>query len=526
MNYTKNAGYGMQQFLDIKELGSGKIRVVGDASTANRDMLVQLFDGADVDGEVRFYSTIDAAISACTPNAGDNVLVMPGHTETVATAGAIALDVAGVSVIGIGQGADRPTLTFSATAATLTMSAASTSLKNIITTVSVDSVVSPIVVSAADCTIDIEHRDASTTVEAVRAILTTAAADNLDIKLKYVGFTGGNACVNAIRLVGGSQTRINIDFFGVASTSVVEFLTTAVVDCNIEGYMYNSGTTNYSKDVVDTVTGSTWYAVIEDGAAGSVVRGGSADALAAGDLGDIASDVAAVLVDTGTTLPATLTTIDANQDAGVADAVTNALMRDVVGNKTDAAATGAVSATESIVAYAKQLVTEGIARDAVIGTPTAADLSSEFLSLPRCVAKTDGSVDAGDDILFNITGGPIHVLEILGIVTTTIEAGAANVKLQIDTTTPAATVDISAGAVDIDGDVAGTSYETINTTGVFTPVTAGYVKHANSFATNPTDFIAPIGDIVFNSDASKSGVIAWYMRYVPLSPLSRVVAAA
>ena len=100
------------------------------------------------------------------------------------------------------------------------------------------------------------------------------------------------------------------------------------------------------------------------------------------------------------------------------------------------------------------------------------------------------------------------------------------VKLQIDTTTPSATVDISAGAVDIDGDVAGTSYQTINTTGVFTPVTAGYVKEANAFAVQPTQLLAPIGDIVFNSSAARAGVIKWYLRYVPLSPNSRVVAAA
>jgi hypothetical protein len=153
-------------------------------------------------------------------------------------------------------------------------------------------------------------------------------------------------------------------------------------------------------------------------------------------------------------------------------------------------------------------------------------IQTDLLALPRCVEKSDGAVLLGDDILFNITGGPIKILEITGIVTTNVGAGATNVKLQIDTTTPAATVDLSAAAVDIDGDVAGTSYQTINTTGIFTPVTAGVVKEANSFATSPTTFLAPIGDIVFNSDAARAGVIKWYLRYVPLSPLSRVAAAA
>ena len=63
---------------------------------------------------------------------------------------------------------------------------------------------------------------------------------------------------------------------------------------------------------------------------------------------------------------AAVAVIDAFHDVPGADVVTNAQMRDVIGNKTDAAAAGAVSATESLMAYAKQTVTEGIARDAAI----------------------------------------------------------------------------------------------------------------------------------------------------------------
>lgn len=147
------------------------------------------------------------------------------------------------------------------------------------------------------------------------------------------------------------------------------------------------------------------------------------------------------------------------------------------------------------------------------------------LSQPLCCEKSDGAVLNGDDPLFDITGGPIKLIEITGIVTTTI-VGAANGKLVYTTTTPAASVDMSAGAVAIDDDAAGTSYQTINTTGIFTPVTAGIVKEANAFATMPTQFLLPIGTIKFNASAARVGVIKWYVRYVPLSPNSRVVAAA
>lgn len=48
--------------------------------------------------------------------------------------------------------------------------------------------------------------------------------------------------------------------------------------------------------------------------------------------------------------------IDGYHDVQTADAATNVLMRDVVGNKSDAAAAGAVTTDESLVAYAKQIV--------------------------------------------------------------------------------------------------------------------------------------------------------------------------
>ena len=108
--------------------GSGKIFIVGDSSTPNLGDLTELFI-PDVDGINRFHSTVDAAISVCTTDAGDVILVMPGHAETV-TATSIAHDVAGVSVIGMGNGLGRPTFTYGAAAATITISAANGLWKN------------------------------------------------------------------------------------------------------------------------------------------------------------------------------------------------------------------------------------------------------------------------------------------------------------------------------------------------------------------------------------------------------------
>ena len=59
--------------------------------------------------------------------------------------------------------------------------------------------------------------------------------------------------------------------------------------------------------------------------------------------------------------------IDGYHDVATADAVTNAVMSDVIGNKTDAAAEDAVSEVETLMAYIKQTITLAIARDIAIG---------------------------------------------------------------------------------------------------------------------------------------------------------------
>jgi hypothetical protein len=138
----------------------------------------------------------------------------------------------------------------------------------------------------------------------------------------------------------------------------------------------------------------------------------------------------------------------------------------------------------------------------------------------QSIAKTDGAVLNGADALFTITGGPIMIREFVGIVTTLI-GGAANMTIQETTTEPAGTTVFST-TVAIDADAAGTSYTfTAASPSVLTPTTAGVIPNVPRLG-----WLAPIGEIQALGSAAQDGVIAWYMSYVPLSPLSVVVAAA
>lgn len=96
------------------------------------------------------FSTIDYAIGRCTASRGDIIFVKPGHAETISSATALAADVAGVAVVGLGIGSLRPTITFdTATTTTIAVSAANVAFKNIIFTANFADIVSVFTLTTA-----------------------------------------------------------------------------------------------------------------------------------------------------------------------------------------------------------------------------------------------------------------------------------------------------------------------------------------------------------------------------------------
>lgn len=99
-------------------------------------------------------ATIDAAVALCTASKGDVIYVMPGHAEVVASAGALDLDVAGISVIGLGSGTDQPTVTLgTADTADVDIDAANITIENINFVAAIDDCAVCIDVNATDFTI-------------------------------------------------------------------------------------------------------------------------------------------------------------------------------------------------------------------------------------------------------------------------------------------------------------------------------------------------------------------------------------
>ena len=130
MSYNINSGYG-KLTQSVPFLGGGQTFVVAKSSAAGRDILQNLFIPS-TDGVNRYAATLDTAVGYCTASRGDVIYVAPGHTETISSATALALDVAGITVIGLGSGVLTPTFTLdTATTATIGVTANDITLKNL-----------------------------------------------------------------------------------------------------------------------------------------------------------------------------------------------------------------------------------------------------------------------------------------------------------------------------------------------------------------------------------------------------------
>lgn len=155
-------------------------------------------------------TTLDAAINLCTANNGDIIYVMEGHAETISTATGVAQDLAGISVIGLGQGAARPLFSFSATDSLWAISAASSLVKNIRVKSTINELVKFFSVTAANVTLDgVDVVDGGSAKEAIQFVLTTAAANDLCIKNCYhIQATAAASTSRWIYLVGTTGARI------------------------------------------------------------------------------------------------------------------------------------------------------------------------------------------------------------------------------------------------------------------------------------------------------------------------------
>jgi hypothetical protein len=199
--------------------------------------------------------TIQAGVDKCTANKGDIVMVKPGHVETVAAAGGLDLNKAGIAIIGLGTGSLRPTVNFTtATTADMDVDAANITVYNLLFVGVVDALVAPIDINAADFTmLQCETRDTSAT-QVVDFIQTDATCDRLYIDGWIHRGDAAAGAQTALSIVGGAGITVkNFWIDGNFGTAAIENVTTAATNLSIYGDSVSYIRTRNSADVAITL---------------------------------------------------------------------------------------------------------------------------------------------------------------------------------------------------------------------------------------------------------------------------------
>jgi hypothetical protein len=207
------------------------------------------------------FATLDYAVGQCTASKNDVIVCCPGHTETITAAAGLALDVAGITIIGVGNGSNRPTINFTtATTADMDVDAANITMVNFLFTGGIDALAGPIDINAADFTmLNCETKDV--TGQGVDWIVTDANADRLLIDGWVHRGAAAAGGATAISIVGGDGITIrNFWIDGNFSTAAIENVTTAATNLSIYGERPSFIRTRNAADVcitlVATATGN------------------------------------------------------------------------------------------------------------------------------------------------------------------------------------------------------------------------------------------------------------------------------
>lgn len=191
------------------------------------------------------FATIDYAVGQCTATNGDIIYVMPGHAESLTGATSLVVDVAGVSIIGLGSGAARPRLTYTTAAgATLSVTAANCRLENLwlLSAYTNGITVGVTVGASADGLVmkDIVMQESLNTQEFLTAVSIAAACADVTIDgFRFYGVLGGTD-LSCIVLAGAADrfTLSNSYMYGDWSASVVDGLGAASTGVLVQNVVF------------------------------------------------------------------------------------------------------------------------------------------------------------------------------------------------------------------------------------------------------------------------------------------------
>lgn len=257
-NNLSNYGYLLNLYPPVKDLPVGNLFFVNSASGVNAAP-----PGYGLTPDAPWASLAYAFSSGyLTATNDDYVFLMPGHVETITSPAGVNANVAGVNVIGLGYGRDRPQINYTTSGnASFDINAANVLLKNLyFTPIGVASVVAALNVKAADCWIqDCEIEFANSTNQATQAILTTASANRMRLSRLHVHGTNNGPSTAAISIVGGTDIIIeDCKIIGSFTTTVgcIQNLSTATANLLIDNCLLQNLTIAATK-AITAISAST-----------------------------------------------------------------------------------------------------------------------------------------------------------------------------------------------------------------------------------------------------------------------------
>ena len=344
--YVKYPGSNIIQYQDRTKV-PGKVFYVDSGATAASDITSRGFSPDQP------FATIDYAVSRCTDNAGDVIYVMPGHTEDSdgSTAGEVFdVDIAGVTIIGLGTGTDRPRIDINKTDCEVAVSADNVTIRNLTFRPSVSAV--------------------------TNAINVEASADNL--VFEYCEFMEGEAGSTdefntAINLVSANNYTIirNNTFYSNSSSAPVTaiILTAASTHVQITGNLIN---------------GPYSTAAIDDGAA-----------------------CTELLIENNR-----IKVKDGEPGIELASTTTGIIRDNIIESTTLADPDLAIVAADCSWFNNYVVTTDGAAQE-LIGTSTESDLEAGSVFMLACVLEQDSVVAGGVAVTTASAGGILYVEDVI-----------------------------------------------------------------------------------------------------------------
>lgn len=221
-NYPNGFAHGLMiRGLPLLQAQPGRVVWVGNSAT----LLPYTVGGADGNDGTwnRPVATLQRAIDMCSANTGDIIMIKPGHAESIPDAATLTFNKAGVAIVGLGSGSNRPTFTFTTAAtANIPVTAANVGIQNCIFIANFADIASMFTATGTATPTDFavescSFRDTSSILNALSIITGNATANSMDgltFSNNRISSLGITAATTAIVLASATN-RVSInDNFG------------------------------------------------------------------------------------------------------------------------------------------------------------------------------------------------------------------------------------------------------------------------------------------------------------------------